>query len=473
MKTVIMAGGRGTRISDLFSDIPKPMIPLCGKPILEHQINHLVRAGLTDILIVTGHLGDQIGAYFKDGNGFKANISYYHESEPLGTAGALFQCKKHLSDSFLLINGDLIMDIDFARFIDFHNNKNALATLAAHPNNHPFDSSLLVTGPDSRIIRWINKEENRLYYKNQVSSGIYILTKELLVICKKTIARTFPKTRLVSGKDLEESAKNPFFPLNPSLFSQKLKFWENLDQQKIDLDRDILKPQLDTNRIFAYNTPEYIKDIGTPERYQQVERDMANGNISRRNLSLKQRAVFLDRDGTINKFNGFVTRADDFFLLDGAAEAIRAINDSGYLAIVITNQPVIARGECSLEELEIIHQKMESELGKSGAYLDDIFFCPHHPDRGFPGERPEYKIECECRKPRPGMMLEAAKKYNIELSESWMVGDDVRDILAGKAAGCKTVYISNTKKNQESEENAVKPDFSCNSLKQFANIYIL
>jgi D-glycero-D-manno-heptose 1,7-bisphosphate phosphatase len=129
-------------------------------------------------------------------------------------------------------------------------------------------------------------------------------------------------------------------------------------------------------------------------------------------------------------------------LIDGVAQAIRAINQLGYLVIVVTNQPVIARGECTEEELAVIHKKMETGLGKEGAYIDDLFYCPHHPDKGFPGERPELKIECDCRKPKPGMLLKAAQKYNIDLSCSWMIGDDERDIQAGINAGCKTALIS-------------------------------
>jgi D,D-heptose 1,7-bisphosphate phosphatase len=210
----------------------------------------------------------------------------------------------------------------------------------------------------------------------------------------------------------------------------------------IDLDREILKPLVDEGHIFAYHTPEYIKDAGTPERYRLVSEDIERGLVSRKNLSVKQRAVFLDRDGTINRLNGFVTGPEEFTLLEGAAEAIGHINKLGYLAIVITNQPVIARGEASLEDLEMIHNKMESELGKAGSYIDDIFFCPHHPDKGFPGERPEYKIDCGCRKPKPGLILKAAGKYNIDLSQSYMVGDDMRDVNAGLAAGCKPVLLS-------------------------------
>jgi D-glycero-D-manno-heptose 1,7-bisphosphate phosphatase len=393
MKTVIMAGGKGTRIASLASDVPKPMIPLCGKPILAYQIECLKKNGLRDIVIVVGHLGHIIKDYFKDGASFDCAISYFTETSPLGTAGALYKMREDLTGDFILVNGDIIFDINFYAMIAFHQSRHALATLASHPNSHPYDSSLLVTDTEDRIMQWLNKEDPRRYYKNLVNAGIHILSNELL----------------------------DAFPAHA---------------EKVDLDRDILKPGIGMGRIFSYKTPEYIKDMGTPERYAQTAADIEKGIVGRRNLSRKQKAVFLDRDGTINTFNGFVTKLEDFELLDGAAEAILEINRSGYLAIVITNQPVIARGEVSLEDLETIHNKMETELGKQGVYLDDIFFCPHHPDKGFPGERPEYKIDCECRKPKPGMILRAAEKYNIDLSASYMVGDDKRDVEAGRTAGC-------------------------------------
>ena len=156
-----------------------------------------------------------------------------------------------------------------------------------------------------------------------------------------------------------------------------------------------------------------------------------------------KKAIFLDRDGTINKYVGFLTDINEFELLDGVTEAIKMINESGYLAIVVTNQPVIARGEVSVEELQEIHNKMETLLGQAGAYIDDIFYCPHHPHKGYEGERPEYKIECECRKPKPGMLLAAAEKYNIDLRESWMIGDGENDIEAGKNAGCNVCVVGN------------------------------
>lgn len=397
IEVVIMAGGKGTRIASVDSTVPKPMIPVCGKPVLEHLIESLVRQGYVRLTLVTGHLGHVIQDYFKDGTDFGADISYYHEEAPLGTAGALIDMKNKLDDSFLLLNGDNIIDMDFNRLMAFHRNRNALATLAAHPNSHPYDSALLVCDEEDRVVRWYTKEEERPACRNLVNAGVHVLSAKLL---------------------------------------------ENFSAvEKLDLDRRVLKPSIDTGRIFAYKTPEYIMDMGTPERLEQVNQDYVNGVVQARNLSNPQRAVFLDRDGTINQYRGFITNPDQIELEPGAAQAIRSINCAGLLAIVVTNQPVIARGDCSLERLEAIHCELESQLGAQGAYLNDIFFCPHHPDKGFEGEIAELKIDCSCRKPKPGMLLMAAKKYNINLKESWMVGDSLCDIEAGEAAGCKTFFV--------------------------------
>jgi len=415
MKVVIMVGGKGTRIASVKSDVPKPMIPIAGKPILEWQMECLRRQGLTEITLVIGYLGHVIQEYFGDGSKFGVKIDYFVEDHPLGTAGALF--KMNLQDDFLLMCGDVILDVDFKRFVDFHRTNKAWASLMAHPNGHPYDSSLLVTEvlppqvaggnpvDTHRVIKWMNKEDERLYYKNRVNAGIEIISPELL----------------------HETMKH-FIPRHPET------------PDKIDLDRDVLKPNIPSGRIFAYDTPEYIKDMGTPDRYYEVEKDILNGKVKARNLSQKQKAVFLDRDGTINRYVGFLRSADVFELLPDVAEAIKAINKSGYLTIVMTNQPVIARGECTWEELQCIHDKMETELGKEGAFVDAIYICPHHPDKGFEGERPEYKFDCDCRKPKAGLFLQAAKDFNIDLSQSIMIGDSDRDVEAGNNAGCKVSF---------------------------------
>ncbi len=394
---VIMAGGKGTRIAALNSTIPKPMLPVAGKPVLEHEIECLRRQEITDIVLTVGHMAERITEHFGDGSRFGVHIDYIREEMPLGTGGALYYLKEKVQDDFLLLNGDLIFDVDFHRLLAFHKDRQADATLLVHPNDHPYDSGVIIANEDGRVDGWLTKEDERGWYSNCVNAGIHVLSPRML-----------------------DQLTEP---------------------RKTDLDRDILRPSIPAGKIYAYRSPEYVKDMGTPERIREVERDIETGRVRSRNLSRRQKAIFLDRDGTINKYVGFLRSIDDFALIDGAAEVIRAINRSGYLAVVVTNQPVIARGEVSWEELREIHRKMETLLGRKGAYVDGIFICPHHPDKGFPGERPEYKIVCDCRKPKPGLLLQAAEQYNIDLSASWMIGDSANDMAAGKAAGCQTVQV--------------------------------
>lgn len=412
MKTVIMAGGKGTRIASVASDIPKPMIKIEGKPVLEHEIESLREQGFTDIILTVSHLGNIIMDYFGDGSKvspvtgrpFGVHITYYFEQEPLGNGGALFKIKDLLDEDFLLLNADAMFDVDFNRFVALHKEHGGLATLFTHPNSHPFDSSLLIADEGGAVLQWLSKEDERpQYYRNRVNAGLHMLSPKLLE--------------------------------------------QQIPTEKVDLDRQILRPLAGTGKMFCYDSPEYVKDMGTPERYYAVCEDFKAGRVSGKNLRNKQKAVFLDRDGTINKYVGFLRKPEEFELLEGAASAIERINRSGYLAIVVTNQPVIARGEVTFAELEEIHKKMETLLGQKGAYLDGIYFCPHHPDKGYDGEIPELKTDCKCRKPKPGMLLQAAEDFNIDLSQSWMVGDAENDIKAGLAAGCRTALIEINEKN--------------------------
>ena len=406
MKAVIMAGGRGTRIASVARDIPKPMLPIDGVPILERELESLRQQGITEVILTVGYLAPVIMEYFGDGSGispttgrpFGVHIHYYVENEPLGNAGALYRIRDELDADFLLLNGDVMFDVDLQRFAMHHKAHGGLATLFTHPNGHPYDSSLVVADAQQCVTAWLTKEEPRpQYYRNRVNAGLHILSPSLLA--------------------------------------------GDIPAGKVDLDRQLLKPLAGTGRLYCYDSPEYVKDMGTPERYAAVCREVSSGYAAARNLRSRQRAVFLDRDGTLNRHVGFLRDIDDFELLPGAAQAVRTLNENGWLAIVATNQPVIARGEVTEAELEQIHCKMETLLGREGAWLDGIYYCPHHPDKGFAGERPELKIACSCRKPKPGMLLAAAERFNIDLAASWMVGDGQNDILAGKNAGCHTALL--------------------------------
>ena len=406
MKVVIMAGGRGTRIAELFPNIPKPLIPVDGMPILEREIRSLASQGFKDLILTVGYLADKIIAYFGDGSWLGVKIDYFVEETPLGNAGALFQLKDKIGEEpFFLLNADAAFDVDFNRMFDYHKEHGGFVTLFTHPNSHPYDSGLIIADKDGIVERWLSKEDERpQWYNNRVNAGLHIIDPEVLELSLKNLDID-PMTGFPNGK--------------------------------VDLDRQILKPLCGTGKMFCYDSPEYVKDMGTPERFHQVEADYKNGVVQAKNLHNKQKAIFLDRDGTINKYVGFLRNIDDFELIEGVSEAIKKINQSGYLAIVVTNQPVIARGEVTWDELHEIHKKMETLLGKDGAYIDGIYICPHHPDKGFEGERPEYKIDCDCRKPKPGLLLQAAKDFNIDLNLSIMIGDSDRDVEAGLSVGCK------------------------------------
>jgi D,D-heptose 1,7-bisphosphate phosphatase len=412
MKVVIMAGGKGTRISSVASDIPKPMIEIDGIPVLEREIQCLKEQGFKDLIITVSHLGHIIMNYFGDGLDFGVHIEYFVEEQPLGNAGALFELKNKLTEDFLLLNADSIFDIDFNRIVKFHKEKGGLVTLFTHPNSHPYDSGLIIADKTGAVEQWLTKEDARpKYYQNRVNAGLHVVSPEILEV--------------------------------------------RPEGAKVDLDRQLLKPLAGTGKMFCYDSPEYVKDMGTPDRYEAVCKDFADGVVAGKNLKRKQKAIFLDRDGTINKYVGFLRDIDEFELLPGVAEAIGKINRSGYLAIVVTNQPVIARGEVGWEELQEIHNKMETLLGLEGVYLDGIYFCPHHPHKGYEGEIPELKFDCDCRKPKPGMLLKAAEDFNIDLSQSWMIGDGENDIKAGEVAGCKTALIGEGNFNQSITGNSL------------------
>ena len=421
MKAVIMAGGKGTRLRSVSEELPKPMVPVLGKPILEYQVGMLRRYGIRDIVIITGYKAKYIHDYFGDGSSFSVNISYINEDEPLGTAGALYYLRDQIDEDFLLLMGDLMMSVDVDRFMEAHKKGGGMATLFVHPNSHPHDSDVILTdtegklsdfgedlwgqgkrpglSEETRVVRGVLSKNGKRddFCHNMVNAGIYAFKPEIL--------------DLITG------------PV------------------KQDLDKDVIRPLIPLGEVMAYHSTEYVKDMGTPERYEAVSRDIASGLVEARNLSHRQKAIFLDRDGTLNEYRGFIRDPEELKLIDGAAEAVRLINTSEYLAIVITNQPVVARGEVSFSGLDRIHAKLETELGKEGAFLDDLFYCPHHPDYGFEGEVKELKFSCSCRKPGVGMLLLAAEKYNIDLSGSYMIGDSPSDGECGKNAGLHTILI--------------------------------
>lgn len=397
---VIMAGGKGTRLSSVTGDeIPKPMVKVAGVPIIERQIQTLKRCGISRFYIVVGHLKEKICDYFGDGSSFGVEISYVVENEPLGSAGALYYLKGKITDDFLLVFGDTVFDVDVDRMMSYHKSKGAALTLLAHPNSHPYDSDLLVVDEARRVTAVLGKNEPRGDYFNLVNAA--------------------------------------FFAVSPRVFT-------DIDSPACaDMEKDVVRRRIDKyNDVYAYVTTEYVKDVGTVDRLRSVSNDIVNGTVAARNLRRKQRCIFLDRDGTINVYGDFVKTPDQLRLLPRAAEAISLINRSGYLAVIVTNQPVLARGDVTPSGMAAIQRRLETLLGNEGAYVDATYLCPHHPDKGFVGEVAELKIDCDCRKPKPGLFFKAAKDLSVDLANSYCVGDSWKDVAAGKAADCHTVRVT-------------------------------
>lgn len=420
MKAVILAGGKGTRLGSLTSAIPKPLVEINGKSILEHQLDYLKKENITDIIVLTGHFGQKIHDFLGDGSPFGLKIECLQESTPLGTAGCLAAVRDRLTADFLVLYGDVILDINIQGLTKFHFDHQAAATLVVHPNDHPGDSDLVVADQDWKVKTFISKKEHGgNFLDNLVNAAMYILSPAIL---------------------------------------------DYIVLEKSDFIRDVFPRILkDQKAIFAYNTTEYIKDVGTLERIERVGKHLKSGLVAQRNLTKPQKAIFIDRDGTINEEIGLLADEKDLRLIPGSENAIKKINQSGFLAVCVTNQPVIARHLCDLNDLANIHKKLATLLGAGNAYLDRLYFCPHHPDKGYPEERPEYKIKCTCRKPEIGMLKQAALDMNIDLTQSYIIGDRTVDIETGYRAGMKSILVRTGAGGKDKKFKST-PDYCYNNL---------
>jgi histidinol-phosphate phosphatase family protein len=399
-KVAILAGGRGTRLRSRTGKSPKSMALINGRPVLEHQLNLCRENGLTQIALLVHYQYAEIKDYFGDGSKFGVEIKYVIEAKERGTGGALLDALYALDSRFLVLYGDTYIDVDLKAFLQFDTNHDSAGTLFLHPNDHPQDSDMMRVSQEGLVLGVDPyPHPDGVDCQNLVNAALYILDKEGL---------------------------ENFIPRD----------------HKSDLAKDIFPALLGGGKIlYAYITPEYIKDMGTPERLDKVEGDIEEGLPERLSARKMRRAVFLDRDGTLNHEVNHLRHPDQLRLLDSAPGAIRKLNRAGLLAIGITNQPVVARGEVTLDGLRKIHNRLDTLLAKGGAYLDRLYFCPHHPEKGFDGEVSELKINCTCRKPSTGLIDQAVQEFNITRRDSWIVGDATSDILTGIRAGLKTILV--------------------------------
>jgi D,D-heptose 1,7-bisphosphate phosphatase len=400
-QVVILAGGKGTRLASRLNGRPKPLIDINGVPLLQRQIETLRDQGFDRFIVSVNHQAEQIDQFCKSHQNFGVSLQLVDDGQPLGTAGATLALFDRLDDEFLVVYGDTLFDIDIRRFVAFHDaDPGAAATLFAHPNDHPQDSDLLDVDAESRILGIYGyPHPANAWLPNLVNAALYAIRKSSL-------------TPWAARPEASDFAKHLF----PKMIGEG-------------------------HRLRAYRSPEYIKDAGTPERVDKVSRDLAAGRVARASLRHPQQAVFVDRDGTLNVANGYVTSVDQLALIAGVGPAIKRLNEAEWRVVITTNQPIIARGDCSEQQLRQIHNKLETELARDKAMVDAIQYCPHHPDKGFEGEITALKFDCECRKPKIGMFTRAAAELNIDLTRSWVIGDSSVDIAAAAAAGCQSILV--------------------------------
>ncbi|MBM3334619.1 HAD-IIIA family hydrolase, partial [Candidatus Sumerlaeota bacterium] len=301
-----------------------------------------------------------------------------------------------------------------------HRSRKAAATLVVHPSDHPFDSDLVDMNDDGLIRAFrLKPRPPDCYCRNVGNAGVYVVSH--------TLADMIPRARC-------------------------------------DFVRDIFPRALQEGMaLYGYRTREYLRDIGTPERLTAIRTDWATRRVERRHRDVAMPAVFLDRDGTLCELVPLLHKAGDLRLVRGAAEAIRHLNRADYLAVVITNQPVVARGLCTLEQLDHIHARMETLLGEHGATLDGIYYCPHHPDAGYRGEVAQHKVACRCRKPGGGLVRRAVSDLNIDLSQSVFVGDSTVDVETGQRLGLRTILVQTGEAGRDGKFSS-RPDAICADL---------
>ena len=426
-KVVIIAGGLATRMRPLTENIPKCMIDVNGIPLIEHQIVYFREHGYKEFIFCVAHLADIVKKYFGDGSKFGVNIKYSQESkELLGSAGAVKLIKNKVNDAIIIYYGDNLTNLNFDKFLKFHKEKNSKFTIFLRecPANY-LGSSLITMNDENRIKIFIEKPSPEEFEKH---------------------------------KDEVHYINNVIYIMEPEVFKEIPK------NAKYDFGSELIPQILQKNqKIYGYVSDDFFVELGRVEKYDKFITKFKG----RAKVLEHIKAIFLDRDGVMNKNVKDMKTPEQFELLEGVSEAIKKINDAGYLVIIITNQPTISKGFLTFKDMSRIHDKMNKELNKHNAYIDAIYICPHHPEKGFIGEIPELKINCNCRKPKPGLLLDAIKDYNIDRQHSWMIGDSMTDIVAGKNASIKTAFVSSgggSGRKDEKDYECIKLDLSGHNL---------
>jgi len=424
---VIIAGGKGERLAHVTGGAPKALVRVGGMPVLAHQLALARRHGIDRVTVFAGFAAERIVAFVDRTRDGEQDVDVRVEREPLGSAGALLAALPALPEHFLVVYGDVMLSADLARMARTHLARFADVTALVHPNDHPHDSDLVETDADGwiRAVHAYPHPAGRPF-NNLVNAAVYVVRRDALL----PLAARFGRC---------------------------------------DFARDVLPALVAAGgRVLGYRSTEYAKDMGTPERLARVEADWYAHRVARPDRG-GYPAVLFDRDGTLNVDAGFIRSAAQIRLYPGTGAALRGLRQMGFRLAVLTNQPVIARGEASEADVAEIHRALEWQLGEEGAYVDGIYVCPHHPEGGFPGERPELKIVCDCRKPATGLFEMARRELDLDPARTWMVGDTTRDLELARRAGIRSILVRTGEAGRDGLF-ATEPDFIVDDVAEAARL---
>ena len=398
----IIAGGTGSRLQGISQGKPKCLMPFLDSVILAHQLDFFRQNNVTKIYLFLGFGSDQIITYLQNESDFEFVISI--EDSPRGTGGKFLEILNSIESDILLIHGDLFIDFPLHSFFDAIENSHLDIDFLqlVHPSSHMLDSDIIETNEENQVVKVHAKPHlSNLILRNQTNAGVYYFTKSAL---RAMSSRINSKDYLI-----------------------------------IDLDREFIPLLIRLGFIgVAVRNTGFVRDLGTVERLREAE------NIVQLKAMREIRPmVLLDRDGVINRDLGWLKNRSQLQILTGVPESIGVLNKLGFRVCVITNQPVIARGEASYLDVKGIHDYIDNLLAVKNAYIDEYFICPHHPDAGYVGEISNLKIHCTCRKPEIGLIEQAFRLFKTDVENSWFIGDSWRDEGAANTAGIKFIKITN------------------------------
>lgn len=422
MQVVILAGGLGTRLRSTIGEIPKALAPVAGRPFIEHQFELLREQGLTHVLLSIGHLGHMIRTHVGDGSAFGMRVRYVEEDPTrlLGTGGALVRALPELEEAFLTLYGDSYLPTDYRALIAAFERSRLPALMSVFKNDGRWDHSN--TRTDGVRVT---------FYSKQAAPGEadyidYGLSAFKRSVIEAHAGSAMPLDMAVIQRELVEQGHMAAFVVHERFYEiGKPEGLEELDALLGDADTRRLEP--------AYG---YAPAHATPPNENAAPRP----------------TVFLDRDGTLNEMvydetHGTMDsprRPDQVRAKPGAGAFLAELKRRGYVLCVVTNQPGMAKGTLTLEQLDAVNRELARQLKVDGGAWDALLYCPHHPEAG-PHANMRYVGRCACRKPEPGLLLRAATDLKLDPAQSWMIGDGLNDMQAGRRAGCRSILLAKLK----------------------------